>query len=159
MGMGEGNGFRPVHCKGCLLRRLRRRNKQDVFVAVMEQMEFPFVPFVAFRPVSGSPRWFPALDGLPSCAGLRALFTKLKILNLEVLEFCEFCGFTTTRSVASSTAAQGKVTKNHKRHSFVFVISPFSRSPRFVSAVLWILRSSGRHSRAAARLCITRRSA
>jgi hypothetical protein len=30
--MGEGNGIRPVNCKGCPLRRLRRRSGQCVYL-------------------------------------------------------------------------------------------------------------------------------
>src|SRR5262249_48466328 len=44
-GMGEGNGFRPVNCKGRPLRRRSRRSGLGVSVLVMEQSEFPSVPF------------------------------------------------------------------------------------------------------------------
>jgi len=80
MGMDERNGFRRVDCKGRLLRRLRRRNRQNVFVAVMEQMEFPFVPSVPFQPASGSWTVASAVGRLQS-GTVRKFLKKLKILN------------------------------------------------------------------------------
>jgi len=83
--MGEGNGFRPVNCKGRPLRRCSRRSGLGVSVAVMEQSEFPFVPSVPsvpFQPASGP--WLMACGDAPggftpllSCAAARAETQKL----------------------------------------------------------------------------------
>src|ERR1700752_2636978 len=48
--MGEGNGFRPVHCKGRRLPRLRRRSRVCVSVAVREQMEISVCSICSNRP-------------------------------------------------------------------------------------------------------------
>jgi hypothetical protein len=83
--MGEGNGIRPVHCKGSP-QRLRRRCGLDVSVAVMEQSEFPFVPSVPFQSASGS--WLMACGDasggftpLLSCPAAQAFLMNLKMLN------------------------------------------------------------------------------
>jgi len=72
--MGEGNGFRPVNCKGRPLRRCSRRSGLGVSVAV--------VPSVPFQPASGS--WLMAFGDAPggftpllSCAAARAETQKL----------------------------------------------------------------------------------
>jgi hypothetical protein len=64
-GMGEWNGFRPVHCKGPPLQRLRRRNGRCVSVAVMEQMGISVCSICSIRPWLWMSRgWFAAMrDG------------------------------------------------------------------------------------------------
>jgi hypothetical protein len=86
--MGEGNGIRPVHCKGCPTRRLRRRVGQCVYPWPLWN-KWNFRLFHLFH--SGlwmSPRWFAAIRyagfrPLMICdsRALRAFLKKLKILN------------------------------------------------------------------------------